>query len=329
MPSLSPPDPGVQSSGVPKRRLGVALLVPPPLAAEVDGLRRAMGDPSLGRIPAHLTLVPPVNVRDDRLPDALARLRDAAAATRPFRLTLGPPATFLPVNPVLYLGVGGDLDALRALRDRVFREPLARTLTWPFVPHVTVADEAEPARIHAALDALCDFTVEVDVERVHLLEEGPGRAWTVRADAVFAPPAIVGRGGLPVELTTSERADPEVAAFARREWPDEPEADVVVTARRDGRILGVAEGSVRAADGTAHLALLLVAETERGTGVGSHLLAAFCDEAIRGGAHASTVRTRRGGRAEQFYRDRGWTPEARLPAHRGGEDFVQLRRQFL
>ena len=44
-------------------RLGVALLIPPPFDREVDGLRRALDDGSLGRIPAHLTLVPPVNVK--------------------------------------------------------------------------------------------------------------------------------------------------------------------------------------------------------------------------------------------------------------------------
>ena len=90
-----------------KRRLGVALLVPPPLDVEIDGLRRAVGDGALGRIPAHLTLVPPVNVREDRLDDAVAVLRRAAAAAAPFEVDLGPPATFLPINPVLYLALAG------------------------------------------------------------------------------------------------------------------------------------------------------------------------------------------------------------------------------
>jgi 2'-5' RNA ligase len=88
---------------MPRLRLGVVLLVPPPVHREVDALRRACGDASLGRVPAHLTLVPPVNVREERFEDVLAVLRAAGAATRPFRLELGPPTTFLPDNPVLYL----------------------------------------------------------------------------------------------------------------------------------------------------------------------------------------------------------------------------------
>ena len=44
---------------MPRMRLGVALLVPAPQSDEIDGLRRALDDPVLGRVPAHLTLVPP------------------------------------------------------------------------------------------------------------------------------------------------------------------------------------------------------------------------------------------------------------------------------
>src|SRR5436190_9490646 len=127
---------------VPKHRLGVALLIPDPVATEVDALRRGLGDPALGRISPHLTLVPPVNVRADALDDALAVLRAAAAAlNEPLSLELGPIATFMPVNPVLYLAVGGELERLQELRDRIFQPPLERSLSWPFVAHVTVADE--------------------------------------------------------------------------------------------------------------------------------------------------------------------------------------------
>jgi 2'-5' RNA ligase len=218
-------------------RVGVALLLPEPVRTEVDGLRRALGDPTRPRIPPHLTLVPPVNVRDDRMADALAVLRAAAATSRPLRLALGPPATFLPVNPTVYLDVGGDLDALHALRDRVFRDPLERTLTWPFVPHVTIADDIDPARIPAALAALADYTADVTVDRVHLLQEGPGRTWEPVADAPFAPPAVIGRGGLPLELTTTERLDPEGTAL-------DDDTRLAVTARREGRVVGTATASL-------------------------------------------------------------------------------------
>jgi 2'-5' RNA ligase len=168
-----------------RRRLGVALLIPSGVAAEVDGLRRALGDGALSRIPAHLTLVPPVNVPEDALDDAMAVLRAAATATRPLHLRIGPAATFHPVTPVVYLEVGGRLDDLAALRERVFVAPLARALTHPFVPHVTVADDMDPARIPAAVAALADYLVDVRIESLHLLEEGRGRTWRPIAEVAF------------------------------------------------------------------------------------------------------------------------------------------------
>jgi 2'-5' RNA ligase len=267
---------------VPRVRLGVALLVPPPLDAEVDGLRRALDDGSLGRIPAHLTLVPPVNVREDRLGEALAVLRGAAAATRPFIVSLGPPSTFLPDNPTLHLGVVDDAE-VRRLRDRVFVDPLARPLTWQFVPHVTLADEADPARVDAALVALAGYTVDVTFARVHLLREGPGRIWAPIADAAFAAPAVIGRGGLPVELTVSDHPDPQAEALARGRGT----IRLTVTARADGVVAGCAEGWCRRP--AAHLSSLVVSDEHHHLGVGRHLLAAFRSEAAERGCTELTT----------------------------------------
>lgn len=260
----------------------MVLLLGAELAAEVDGLRRALGDPALGRIPPHVTLVPPVNVPEGRLPDALALLRAAAAATRPFRLVLGPPATFWPVNPVVHLPVGGDDNAVVTLRDRVMRPPLARSVTLPFVPHVTLADGCPPERIEAALAALAGYEVTAFVDRVHLLCQGPGRVWAAVADAVFAAPAVVGRGGLELELTVSEHLDPEAAAFAASQEVDVA-ATFAVTARRGGEVVGVATGRVRGDDTV--LERLVVDGAHRGEGIGAHVLAAVESWAAERGWH--------------------------------------------
>ena len=209
---------------MPRRRLGVALLLDPPLADEVDGLRRALGDRALGRIPPHLTLVPPVNVAEGDLGAALGRVRDAAASLDgPLRLELGPPDSFLPANPVLYLRVAGEVDRLARVRAAVFAGPLSRTEAWPWIPHVTLADEADPGRIGAALGVLDAYRSGFEANRVVLLEERTtptGRRWLPLADAVFGPRHIVGRGGLELELTLGRLLDPEAAALLR----DLPEA---------------------------------------------------------------------------------------------------------
>lgn len=321
---------------VPRRRLGVALLVPPPYAGEIDGLRRAVGDGALGRIPAHLTLVPPVNVRDDRMPDALDVLRRAAEATRPFTARLGPPTTFLPDNPVLYLAVAVGAGDVRALRDRVFVDPLARDLTWPFVPHVTLADQADEDTILDALAVLSNFAIEVSFDRVHVLEEKPGHVWVPIADAPFAAAAVIGRGGLELELTVTDRLDDAAERFARTHWAAydthrygegfAAPLPVALTARRRGEIVGVAAGWV--SDRNAHLSELLVAAAARREGVGSHVLAAFLSEAAVRGATQASLRTEKGGPAEAFYVSRGWQPVATLPRYRYGRDFVHMTRRM-
>lgn len=248
---------------MPRRRLGAVLLLPSAAAAEVDGLRRACGDPALGRIPSHLTLVPPVNVHEDDLPAALTRLRTAAAAVGgPLELVLGPPATFHPVNPVLYLSVGGpDLAAVHRLRDSVFAFPLERHLTWPFVPHVTLADGTEDERIGAALLALADFTLPVTFDRVHLLQEGEQRTWRPLADCPLGPADVVGRGGFELELTTSHLLDPEAKGFVAGFETADLGGSPFVVARHRWQVVGVA-----GATGTA------VAVEHRNHGVADHLV---------------------------------------------------------
>lgn len=272
-------------------RIGVVLLVPSPYDREIDGLRRACGETALEQVPPHVTLVPPVNVRGDALSDALRVVREAAAACRPLRLEIGPPATFLPRTPTVHLTVGGDPEqvaALRRLRDAVFHPPLERHLDLPFVPHVTIVDDAPPERVEPTVAALAAYRVTVPFERVHVLQEErhgePHRRWRPIADAPMARPAIVGRGGLPLELTVSTLADPEAldverrAAAGDREEParaSPPPAgrSVVVTARRDGHVVGVARGWT---DGEhAELARVCIHPGHRGEGIGGHLRAAF------------------------------------------------------
>jgi 2'-5' RNA ligase len=311
-----------------RRRLGVALLLDQPVADAVDGLRRAVGDPSIGRVAAHLTLVPPVNVAAGQLAAALAAVRAAAGGQDgPLQLTLGPPATFLPANPVLYLAVGGDLDALRRLRHAVFVPPLQRTLTWPWVPHVTLADTASEARITGAVAALDRFAVVTSVDCITVLEEGRGRVWCPLADAALGPPAVIGRGGLAVEITRGRILDPEVhamieaAGVSGREvtgsdltaagstgpgstgpgWhPAGP--PIVLSARREGQV--AAAGMAWRSDAGGQVAVI-VAPAARRQGVGGMVLA-HLEAAVRGAEWECPVLHAHG--PAGFYRARsGWS----------------------
>ena len=326
---------------MPRARLGVVLLVPPRAAAGVDLLRVALGAAgSVSHVPAHVTLVPPVNVDRERLPEVESLVRRAAAGCPPVAATLGPPATFLPDNPVLYLRVRERSAEARigALRAAVLVDPLARPITWPFVPHVTLMDGGDPARVEAAATALADHEVDVVFEGLALMQEQRDdegeRVWRPLLEAPLGGPAVVGRGSLPLALSVGAALDADASAWFDAAWEDhdrhrsgpswQPAEQLAVVARREGAVVGAANGLLR--DGEAHLERLLVDASVRGEGVGGHLLAAFTAAVLERGCGRLVLRTEAGGPAERFYVERGFRRMATLPRWRRGADFVLLER---
>ncbi|MCB1002622.1 MAG: GNAT family N-acetyltransferase [Acidimicrobiales bacterium] len=329
---------------MPRRRFAVALLVPPPVATEVEGLRRACGDANRARVAPHVTLIPPANLREDDVPAALAVVRAAAARFEPLSLTLGPATTFGDDGNrnVLYLAVGGPgLPALHELQAALVAGPLERPPQHAsYVPHVTISIAAGPERVDAGIAALADYRADVVVGHVTVLEnvrddELDHHVWRPVADAGLGGRAVVGRGGLELELTVSATPGPDVAAWAEPHWvradledlgfvsPHEP---LVVTARRDGRPVGVVEGSSWADLGW--VAGLMVDGAHRGEGIGRHLLARFEAEARARGCTSLALRTKAGTGAAAFYEHLGWQLECLLPAWVGGHDFAQYRRRL-
>jgi 2'-5' RNA ligase len=258
--------------------LGVVLLVPQPLATEIDGIRRALGDEDRERIPPHVTLVPPVNVHDRDVLRALDVLREAGGEQQPFTLQLGPAATFHPVTPTVYLEVGGDLDALQRVRDAVFRRPLHRQLEHAFVPHATLDANHPSDRIPHTISALASFRVPWTVDRLYLLRRGEAHVWQPFADAPLASASVVARGGLPLELSVTGRPDPEAAALLAVDGAGDGEP-FAVTGRRDGRAVGAAWGWTSGP--VLELADLAVVAAGRNQGIGRHLLAAVVDLAVK------------------------------------------------
>ena len=302
---------------MPRSRVGVVLLLPEPAGSEVDVLRRAVGADDVDRLASHLTLVPPVNVRDDDMDSALDLLRDAAERTAPFRLVLGPPRTFLPINPVLYLEVGGDVAAGRQA---------AR-------PHLPPAAGAEP---DLAVPAPRDPARQGD-RRAHPCRPGgagrrtgwrscssgctcsrsstasptaPGRGGPI-AEATFGGPAVVGRGGLELALEVGERLSVDARTFLDRAWAQHDEArfgrgrqrlPLAVTARRADRIVGVATGDDHGRDRRgAPRRAARGPPTSGARGWARHLLAAFASAAAERDATYLTLRTEAGGPAEGFF----------------------------
>ncbi len=292
----------------PRRRLAVALLIPHPLATEINGIRRACGDPRLGRIAPHITLVPPVNVAEDAVTGVVDLCREAAAATPVLHLTVGAPSTFAPVTPLAWLSVGGDVDIAADLRARLDTGPLARPADHPFVAHVTISGTVADARLDAMVAALSDFAADCTIDRLHVLENRQltdGRwGWLPIVEATFGRSRSIGVGGLALDLTVSALLDPDATAFLDAGGHDAA-GSLTVTARRDGTVVGVAVGTVR--DGLASLERLVVGEGHQRQGTGSHLLARFTAEATSRACDAAIRVSPIGDPVSTLCRQRGWT----------------------
>jgi 2'-5' RNA ligase len=279
-----------------------------PLATELDGLRRALGAAERERVPPHLTLVSPVNLRDKDLLAALDLVRAAAKASGPLSLTLGPATSFEPVTPTVHLAVAGDgREALLALRQAmVGAAPLDRPEPHEYVPHVTLAQQVAPERIGPATEALAGWRAEVTFDRVHVLRQGDGQVWKPFAETALGPAAVVGRGGVEVTLDRTARPEPEAAALLAVDGAAEDGVPFAVSARRDGRVAGAAWGWTSGS--VAIVADLAVAEVHRGQGIGRAVLAAVEAEAATRGCDVVLIAAPGGGASGALLTGAGWQP---------------------
>ncbi len=322
-----------------RRRLTVALVVTGSVADEIDGLRRALGAKALQRIVPHCTLVPPLNIRQETLEAVLEHVRTAAEKSSPIAVDLGPPATFWPRTPVLYLEVGGDLEAMSELRGHLATGPLSpppARRERGFVPHLTLDQRIEPSRLTHALEALADYRARYCFERVTVLEQDADHRWRPMADTALARSRLVGRGSLDLELSVVEHPDPVIAAWADEQWDGYrrerygpgvgPFAPYAIVARVGGRPVGFADGEVRGP--VLRLGRLTVSPEWRSQGVGSHLLRAVERLGLERGCTRVRLEALAGERAQRFYSERGYAAVALLPRWTEERDFVLMEREL-
>lgn len=201
-----------------RRRLFVALEVTGPVASEIDGLRRAIGSSSLGRITPHLTLIPPVNVAEADLAGALELLR-AAAHEEPIPIELGPARSFSSRSPVLFLAVSDPSGRIARLQRQLDAAPLAAPATRPsrpFSAHLTLSGRMERHDKSAAVALFAHFNVETVLSVLTLYEQHHDEArhpWHPLADVVLGAGTPADRGGRELGFVVSRVPGPDVALF--------------------------------------------------------------------------------------------------------------------
>jgi len=253
---------------VTRTRLALFLELDEPVRTEVDAFRRGLGA-DVGRLPPHVTVLPPFNVNDEDLPDVLARVRSIASGTSPFAAEVGRVGTFLPRTAVAFLQldpVGGD--AVAALHERTLAAFPGRQARRSFVPHVTLAGHVSDDDVAAARRVMGGYRRQVRFDRITAFRQEADQRWLPYADVALGPAVVAQRGGLSFEIWRSTTTDPLERELLEGQ---EPVGDVVLTARRDGHVVGVAIG---ASSGPVLVVRWLRASiSARGQGIGSHLLA--------------------------------------------------------
>jgi 2'-5' RNA ligase/GNAT superfamily N-acetyltransferase len=318
-----------------KIRFGVALVIDEPIARDIDVLRRALGDGALQRIMPHITIVPPVNIDESRVDACLEILRDAAIETRPFHVSLGDVATFMPANPVIYLNIDPAKEVLR-LRDSVFRGPLNKKEDHEFVPHVTICDEASEEKINGALLALSAYRQETTFDRIHLLRKDTNKPWYSFADFVFSAQRTIGTGGLEVKLDVSEVVSSDAARFLDREWRPQLNTQfgpgrlnyepAVTVARREGEIVGVLQAELRPP--ACHIREVFIGAAYRGQGIANHLLATLDDVLRQKNCSRLTYSVLKDCEAETYFRAKGWVDDNDVVVEEFGRKMVRLTRSI-
>jgi 2'-5' RNA ligase len=159
--------------------LGVVVSIPEPWAQLLVEWRGKCGDPQASLVPPHVTLLPPTEVPIGERAAISAHLARVAAAHAPFDLHLAGTDTFRPISEVVFVAVARGVAECARIATDVRTGPLARPLTFPYHPHVTVAHDVPTDMLDMASSGLADLQAEFRVSSFTEFEQLPGGAWAV------------------------------------------------------------------------------------------------------------------------------------------------------
>ena len=159
--------------------LGVIVPIPEPWSALLTDWRTKVGDSQATLVPPHVTLLPPTEVPVEDRARIGEHLAAVAAAHPPFDMHLAGTGTFRPVADVVFVTVARGIGNCEMLADDLRQGPLARSLSYPYHPHVTVAHDVPVDMQELAYHGLQDLSAEFRVEHFTQFEQTADGAWAV------------------------------------------------------------------------------------------------------------------------------------------------------
>jgi 2'-5' RNA ligase len=159
--------------------LGIVVPIPEPWAQLFVDWRAKVGDPQAALVPPHVTLLPPTQIAAADRPAITRHLTEVARRHTPFDMHLAGTGTFRPVSDVVFVAVARGIGNCELIANDVRSGPLARSLSFPYHPHVTVAHDVPPDMLELAYSGLADLSAEFRVEAFTEFEQTANGAWVV------------------------------------------------------------------------------------------------------------------------------------------------------
>jgi len=164
--------------------------LPGRLGRFVDEQRERL-NPEYASALAHITVLTPRPLPGP--PEAMLELlRKHCSQMEPFDVSIACVATFWPSNGVVYLSFSQGADRLVALHTLLNAGELATAEPYPFVPHLTIAQDLDEAGAHAALAAVSREWSEYEgettfrIETLCLVQQAEGHRWVNLAPIPFS-----------------------------------------------------------------------------------------------------------------------------------------------
>jgi len=128
--------------------LALVAYIPEPLAGFVDGLRDELSPGC--RLRAHITILPPRQIACGE-EVASREIQKVLSQARSFRVSVQGIGVF-PISEVIHLGIEDGLEQLRELHGQLNHGDCKAPELWRFEPHLTLAQDLEPAAVQPAFD---------------------------------------------------------------------------------------------------------------------------------------------------------------------------------
>ena len=166
---------------MPEGNISVVAYLPGRLGQFVDDLRKRL-NPRFAAWLAHVTILPPRPLCAT-LEDMVAQTRKQCLLADPFEARLDSVFTFWPANGVVCLSFSEGLRRFVELHERLHCGCLQGFEPYPYVPHVTLAQELDEAETQAVLEeaarewACYKEAPSFRVESLFLVRRGADNRW--------------------------------------------------------------------------------------------------------------------------------------------------------